>query len=95
MIEIPFTQYLLPHGREKAIFINRDDLVGQRAGELIEDGLRFESEILRSGEVSLTIHDPETDEDIAIEITQNGPDVPKAVDRLILGFKAEEATGGA
>lgn len=80
---IPFTQYLLPDGRQREVFIDRPEKIEAQAQLIIKRGLRFECEMLTDGEVSLTIHDPKKGEDIAIEIVPNGTEVPKAVDRLV------------
>lgn len=82
---IPFTQYLRPHGRPREIQIERPLEIEQRAQDLIKRGVRFEAEQLTTGEVSLTAH--YNDEDIAIEICENGPEVPPAVDRLVQSVK--------
>jgi hypothetical protein len=63
--------------------ISVSDDIGLKAMRLLNAGLRCEAEVLATGEVSLTIHDPNIEEDIAIEIVSNGPDVPEAVARLI------------
>jgi len=63
-------------------------------------GLRLECEVLTTGEVSLTITDPE-EGDFDSEVVANGPGVPSAIDRLIRRFDVEvysklaaEAAGG-
>ena len=86
MPEIEFTQYKLPHGRAVPVRIDRPDPVYEKARRLMEAGYVFECEVLTDGEVSLTITDDEADH--AIEVCPNGPEVPAAVDKLILGFAA-------
>lgn len=78
---IPFTQYLLPNGRRRQINIDRPAPVEAEARKLIEAGVDFEVEILVTGVVSLTASYEE--EDIAIELTRNGPEMDDAVDRLV------------
>lgn len=78
---IPFTQYLLPNGRRRQISIDRPAPVEAAARKLIEAGVDFEAEILITGVVSLTASYEE--EDIAIELAQNGPEMLDAVDRLV------------
>lgn len=78
---IPFTQYLRPDGRAKEVVLHHEENVEAAARELIASGLRFEAEVLVSGEVSLTVTDGE--EDIAIELVPNGPAVSDAVVRLV------------
>lgn len=79
---IPFTQYLRPDGRRTAVEIDRPDDIEQRARRFIEAGGRFECEHLTTGHVSLTA--VWKDEDAAIEVVANGPEVPAAVDRLVV-----------
>lgn len=85
-MSIPFTQYLLPDGRTRPISIKRDQLTEVKANAILDKGFRFEAEMLLTGDISLTIHDPKNEEDVAIEVCKNGPEVPKAVDKLILEF---------
>lgn len=85
-MSIPFIQYLLPDGRRRDISIERDQLTEVKANAILDKGFHFEAEMLRTGDISLTIHDPENEEDVAIEICKNGPEVLKAVDKLILEF---------
>lgn len=80
---IEFTQYLRPNGRRKPITINRSIEVEERAERLIMAGLRFEAEVLTTGEVSLTVFDQDSEEDVAIELTPNGDHVGAAVDKLV------------
>lgn len=84
-MEIPFTQYVLPHGRRAEISIDRPDDVGRRAAALIARGYRFECEMLTDMQtVSLTVVDPDDKGDIAIELCKNGPGLlGPAVDRLV------------
>lgn len=86
MRTIPFTQYLLPRGerREGGFEVAAD--VFAKAQTIIDAGHRFEAEILTTGHVSLTIHNVEAEEDVAIELVPNGPGVREAVCRLVEGF---------
>ncbi len=88
-MSIPFTQYILPHGRKQAISINCRANIEEKAKRIIEKGYCFECEVLTTGEVSLTITNDE-DGDIAIEIVPNSLAVPIAVEALITKF--QEAT---
>jgi len=81
-LTIRFTQYLRPDGRTRTVeFVVIGDMA-TKAEKLLKLGWRFEAEMLTTGEVSLTVEDDE-DECRAIEIVPNGPEVPKAVDRLV------------
>lgn len=95
MPAVEFTEYVLPNGRRRQVFIDCPDYVAAAAEELHRRGYRFECETLTTGHVSLTIVGPtgpvdEDDEgDVAIEVVPNGPSVLDAVDRLILSFNPD------
>jgi len=78
---VPFTQYVLPDGRKKHEFIDVDPDLAKKAWALIDNGYYFEAEILTTGIVRFTCCFD--DEDIAIELSKNGPDVIVAVAKLI------------
>lgn len=82
-MSIKFTQYLLPDGRQKQITVDRPDEIEKMADSIISRGLRFEAEMLTTGAISLTVHDPKEEDDIDIEVVANGPEVPVAIDRMI------------
>lgn len=85
--EIPFTQYLMPDGRQKDIgFPCESNDVYRKAMSLIERGAVFEAEVLSTGHVSLeclfsTEPDPTS---LAMRVCQNGPPVVEAVKSLVL-----------
>ena len=85
MKTIKFTQYLLPDGRTKEVFIDVEDEIGEKAEKFIEDGGKFEIEMLTTGDISMTA--VWRDEDISIEVVKNGPEVISAVDNLIKSIK--------
>lgn len=87
---IPFTQYLRPDGRIRETGISRPADVEAKAQEILNAGYRFECEELHTKDVSLTIFDPEAEEDVAIELVPNGPAVPAAVDKLIMSFELQK-----
>lgn len=90
---IPFTQYIRPHGHRRAESIDRSDDIGEKARHCIEQGGRFTAEVLTTGQVSLAF---ELDgDDLDIEVTDNGPDVPHAVDRLVERVHAALTTKAA
>jgi hypothetical protein len=92
-VEIPFIQYVLPHGRRKEIAVDRPEEVAAPALVLIEKGYRFECEMLTDMEtVSLTVVGPDDDGDIAIELSRNGPEIIGAVDRLVTKAVAFDTT---
>jgi len=82
---IPFTQYLRPDGRKKAIDIEMPAPIEHLAFTFINAGGRYEAEELRTGEVSLTaVYEVDgEDQDIAIELCPNGPEVVTAVEKLV------------
>ena len=86
MTAIPFTQYLMPDGRAAEVSIDRPDEIAAKAQRIIAKGYRFECEMLSDRQtISLTITDPD-EGDVEIEVVENGPDVPLAVDRMIERF---------
>lgn len=82
---IPFTQYLLPDGRKKSTFIGVHMDVADRARSIAAKGLAFECELLTTGQVSLTITDPEKG-DLDIRVVPNGPGVREAVEEMVRRF---------
>lgn len=89
---IPFTQYLMPDGCKRGISIEMPSEVEVKAQKILEAGYRFECEMLSDYKsVSFTITAPYGDEgspiDIAYKLAPNGPEVPKAVEALIMEFK--------
>jgi hypothetical protein len=82
---IPFTQYLLPHGHRRETTIEVSHEIARMAHGIIRRGLAFECEVLTTGEVSLTITDPENG-DLAFQVVPNGPGVRDAVERLVSEF---------
>lgn len=87
-LNIPFTQYLLPSGRKVAISIERSKDIYDKAVDIIKAGYRFEIEMLTNGLIHMTITDNDDDQDC--EIVNNGPEVPIAVDRMIIRFHGEQ-----
>lgn len=78
-----FTQYLLPDGRQRRTATWVPFSTAANAERLTDAGYRLECEVLTTGAVSFTIHDPKKEEDVAIEICDNGAEVPGTVVRLI------------
>lgn len=82
-MSIPFTWHLRPNGRRAEITIDRPEEIEQKARAVIAAGLHFEAEVLTTGTVSVTVADRKAEEDLCIELAQNGPAVVEAVDRLV------------
>lgn len=84
-MSIPFTQYLLPTGQKRGELIDRPPDIEVMAHRFIASGGRYECEILRTGEVSLTAvaEIDGKEQDVAIVICNNGPEIPGKVDELV------------
>jgi hypothetical protein len=82
---IPFTQYLRPHGRKRAIEIDMPLPIEHLAFTFIKAGGRYEVEELTTGHVSLTAvyKVDDEDQDIAIELCLNSKEVIEAVKKLV------------
>lgn len=87
MFEIPFTQYLLPDGRKRAVrweCTSHEQEVKARA--LLDAKARFECEMLQTGDVSLTCEMDDNEgetQTLAHEICTNDKAVVEAVARLV------------
>ena len=69
---IPMIQYTRPHGHQVEGEIAHDSAdLDELVQKILLVGYRFECEVLRTGDFSLTIHDPAKSEDIAIELIFN------------------------
>ena len=86
MKTISFTQYMRPDGRPVPVEIDRPDEIAAKAEQIVDAGYRFELEHLQTGHASLTIFDPDKEEDVAIRVVPNGPEVIDAVDEMIQEF---------
>lgn len=86
MADIPFT-HLRPDGRKTPVTIDRPEEISTLAQRIIERGFRFECEHLSTGHASLTIAGDDDDADI--EVVENGPAVPVAIDRMVKRFAAK------
>lgn len=84
-MNIPFTQFLRPDGREVQTAIDRPEEIAKKAQALIEKGYAFHIEELTTGAIHMTISDGE--DDVAAEICPNGPAVPEMVDKMITHFE--------
>jgi len=97
LLQIPFTQYLRPDGRTRKVrFAVSGTSICSEATSLLTYGWTFECEVLTTGEVSLTVSDG--DENRAIQVVPNGPDMGQAVSVLVMdAYKemAEEAIAEA
>lgn len=84
---IKFTHYARPDGRTTIVyFTNADPELKRKADAIVAAGHRFEIEQLRDGTISITIFSLNLEEDVAIELSPNGPQLPDAVEKLINHF---------
>lgn len=87
MFQIPFTQYLLPDGRTRPITwecTSHEQEVKAKA--LLEAKVRFESEMLQTGQVSFTVEITDNqgeEQTLAHEISANDESVIQAVEQLV------------
>lgn len=80
-MSIPFTQYLRPYCEPRDRTIERSPEIEKLALKMYERGVRYEVELLSTGQVSLTAM--LDDDAVAHEVVSNGPAVLDAVDRLV------------
>lgn len=82
-MSIPFTQFLRPHGEQRAIEIERPKPIEDAAKMLLASGCHFDIEELTTGQISMTCEHDTQEGALAHEICANGPPVLDAVDRLV------------
>lgn len=81
--DIPFTEYVLPNGRKRALtFQTESREVFDASRKIIDAGLRFEVERLRNGSVSATITGQNAD--VAFALIHDDKDVQSRVERMIM-----------
>ena len=73
--EVPVWQYMMPDGRVVQTCTDLGIEVQSLYIEMVKAGCRFEAEVLRTNEVSITISDPLVGIDLDCSITPNGPQV--------------------
>lgn len=80
-MDIPFTQFMRPDGRKVPTLVDRPEPLALKAMAVIEKGGRFTCEVLMNGIVSLACE--YEDGDVAMELSNNGPEVEAATDKMI------------
>ena len=80
-MSIPFTQYVPPNGMQVPVLFDASEEIERKAHELIAAGYSFGVEALSTGIISITCSID--DEDIAIQLSQNGPDILERVDAMV------------
>jgi len=83
-MSIKFTQFLRPDGRQKVVYIDLDSATEELAMKIVEEGYRFEVEELSTGQISMSISND--DEDAALRVCNNGPEVPLTIVKMITEF---------
>ncbi len=83
---IEVVHYHRPNGEARPDFTQIDETLAGQYNQLTDAGLRVTSEVLMSGEVSLTLEHPGLG-DYDIEIVDNVPGAPvAAVERMVSRF---------
>lgn len=90
MALVEFTEYR-PNGRQEQQHLELPDDVAAIAKQIAANGFRFEAEMLMTGHVSLTIADPVIEEDVAIELFRNGPEIHARAEKMIREFDMARA----
>jgi hypothetical protein len=85
MKPIQMIQYMRPHGRARAVAVDRPDDVADKAALIVAAGYRFECEELSSGLVHLTISIG--GDDVDGFLSNNGPELMDKIDKLIREFE--------
>lgn len=87
---VPFTQFLLPDGRQRLTSIEVSEEEYAKYEEIRDAGFRMTCELLTTGEVSMCIEDPELG-DLDCVVSANGPDVPAKLRDMFLRFDRTNA----
>lgn len=82
--EIELTQFHLPNGRQEKIQTDISKDFEDAYNFMLSQNCKLEAEVLRTGEVSITITN--SDEDLMIEVVPNGPEVQTAIKKLLKEF---------
>lgn len=80
-MEIEVIQYLLPDGRKNKSTTNISDEYKEQYDDMMLHGYNLAAEILRTGEVSITIENNE--DDVDIEIVRNGPEIQYIIEKML------------
>ena len=90
---IPFTQYMLPNGRQVATFFECEKGLDSKVREILDAGFRFTCEILSTGKIAVYISDEE--EGFALEVCANGPEIGRMIKGMIEKFDINVRRGNA
>lgn len=80
---IKFTQFLLPHGKRTDFFIDRSPEIENKAKCLLDRGVRFEIEMLSTGEILMELLNLNEGNSISSRICINESDILDNVDSMI------------
>lgn len=86
------TQFKMPDGRAVQTGTDLPDELQPHYDEMRRRGWRFEAEMLSTGDVSITIADDETDQDI--RIVANGPGVQDAMVEMLRALLPQRGQEG-
>ena len=80
---VEITQYMRPDGRAVLMLTDINDAFEAPYRVIQGRGWRLAAEHLTTGEISITLEDLATEEDLAGEVIPNGPEVPRAIERVL------------
>ncbi len=85
-----FTQFLMPDGRQKKVEIDVPDDVREQYDAIHAAGCRLTTEMLMTGQIAIYISDLQAEDDFFCTVIPNGPEVPKAIEKMIREFDGKE-----
>jgi hypothetical protein len=85
-----YVQYLRPDGRQVIRSAEAPDELLEKYKAIHDAGCVLAAEVLTTGHVSLTVEAPDDAGDFMIEVVPNGPEVPKAWERMLEQFDTDE-----
>lgn len=86
---VEVTQFIQPHGRQSLATTEISDDCQEKYKLMQAAGCRLTAEVLGTGHVSVCIEDPELG-DYKIELAKNGPDVQKAIEKMLMEFDSAQ-----
>jgi hypothetical protein len=85
-MEIPYTQFIRPHGRQVKHTTELPDELADKWTQLCDRGCRLTMEVMLGGWINICVEDSEMDDDVTMLNVQNGPEVLTAVAELVRSF---------
>ena len=85
---VDVVQFLRPEGKQIAVTTklpirNSVEVLADLYLDMLGHGCRFETEVLRTEEVSVTISDPKRKIDVDVSVTPNGPEVQRGMIEIL------------